>query len=137
MKAIFAQQKAVVGWLAAGVLLVSCGKDVKPKEIPGEWTVKLPYGTEKLELARDGTYQQVFTYTNGFALKADGQWIFDERENELTLNDAYYVHGRGFTNAHPQPERNKWIIRVNKTNDTLTLNLSDDGKVHFTQQAKK
>ena len=73
-------------------LLFGCSPKVTFDEVVGVYKVRYPYGTEELQLAKDGTYVQSVLIDGETTAKTNkGRWEFWEKESEVVLIDAMIV----------------------------------------------
>jgi len=73
-------------------LLFSCSPRVTFDEVVGVYKVRYPYGTEELQLAKNGTYVQSVLIDGETTPKTNkGRWEFDKEESKVILIDAMIV----------------------------------------------
>jgi hypothetical protein len=79
--------------IVVSVAVLLCGCSVQTvDEVIGRYKLRYSYGTEELQLDKDGTYiQSIFIDGETTAKVNKGRWEFHKKESEVVLIDAMIV----------------------------------------------
>lgn len=78
--------------LLFATVFLGCSSKVNYDDVIGSYKVRYPYGTEELQLNKDGTYtQSVLIDGEAKAIANKGRWEFDKNESKVTLINAMLV----------------------------------------------
>lgn len=111
------------------VLFLGCSSKVNFDEVIGNYKLRYPYGTEELQLNRDGTYIQIVLIDGETTPKINkGRWEFDTEESKVILYDAMIVDdffghlGRDYW----QIEAGLWDLSARKSFGKVSLGVNPD-----------
>jgi hypothetical protein len=126
--------------LAFSVLFSGCYSNVNFDEVVGNYKLRYPYGTEELQLNKDGTYVQTILIDSEKTPKTNkGSWEFDKEESEVVLNDALVVDD-GFGKLKPrywEIESGWWALGARKSFGKVSLAVNPDLGFAFKKTSNK
>ena len=132
-------QKIATLTFAFIAFLFSCSPKVTSDELAGVYKVRYPYGTEELQLAKDGTYIQSVLIDGESTVKTNkGRWEFKKEESKVILTDAmivddFFGHLRP---AYWKIEPGLSIFSVKKSFGKLSLLINPDQGFIFKKISK-
>ena len=95
-------------------LWAGCLSKIDPREVPGTYAVRYPYGVEKLKINHDGTYEQLFG-PNEQALKPinKGNWeVRTQDELQLIVNNPVIVDDGFGKKSQMKQSSGYWPLRI-------------------------
>lgn len=116
--------------------VVGCNSKLSTVDVSGSYQAVYPYGVEMLTLRTDGTYEQLFKYSDGKKIGNQGRWEFwTAAENTICLNNALVVDD-GFgkpavTAAIPQSGCRGIGARKNPLTGVVSLDVDEDLDIVF------
>lgn len=99
-------------------LLCACSKP-KATDIPGIYSVRRSYGTERLHLRTDGSYEQVFSSVT-LSRTNVGKWTFHPELRFVALDDAL-LFDDGWGKQASLVETSTWALNVRGRPGSVSL----------------
>jgi len=78
-------------------------------DIPGSYIVKYSFGDELRTIERGGEFTQIVRIKGSDDIRANGNWLYDQRTGQITLRNHIMVHdGYGGLNPKLKDPSNRW-----------------------------
>jgi hypothetical protein len=109
--------------------VAACGSPASTPEIAGTYEAKYEFGTERLVLRSDGSYEQLLVIAStGAKTENTGKWEFDLGRNlVLIYRPLLFDDNLGKLNpAYATPADGSWNLDVHKRFGTIVLSWNDD-----------